>query len=225
MARKKFHLSLYISAGIISFIIFISGVFVGIWVNEIKARSIERGSEDVSGMLRDFETQLLLLDLFPSNSTCQLYEMQLRRLSGELGALEEELMEYESTRRIDFPEFLRMKEEYNLLLIKYWVFSENMRTKCNSTYLTLLYFYNKECGACNDEGVILTYYKMKLGEKLLVFAIDMDLNLTSTKALMESFGVKVAPTLVINSRKFEGFYDKEGLRELLCSFGDFGEIC
>ncbi|MCW1301458.1 MAG: hypothetical protein QW507_01185 [Candidatus Nanoarchaeia archaeon] len=225
MARKRFHLSLYVSAGIISFIIFISGVFVGVLVNEIKARSIEEGSKDVSGMLKDFETQLLLLDLFPSNSTCQLYEVQLRRLSGELGILEEELKEYENSRRIDFPEFLKMKEEYNLLLIKYWIFSENMRTKCNSTYLTLLYFYNKECSICNDEGIILTYYKMKLREKLLVFAIDMDLNLTSTKALMESFGVEKAPTLVINSQKFDGFYDKEGLRELLCSFGYLEEIC
>lgn len=215
---KKFHLSLYVSAGIISFIIFVTGVFAGILVNEIRAQNIQRQSVDISKILEDVETQLVLLQFFPSqNGSCDFYSMQINLIAEELGKMEKALYEYERTRRVDFPEFIEMKKDYNLLLIRYWVFAENMRIHCNSTSVTVLYFYNKTCTSCNDQGLILTYYKDKLREKLLVFALDTDLNLTSTKMLVSNYNIRVVPTLVVNGLKFEGFYNKEKLGELLCN--------
>lgn len=214
----KFHLSLYVSAGIISLIIFMTGVFVGILVNEIRAQNIQEQSSNLLKALKDVETQLILLQFFPSmNGSCDFYSAQINLIAEELGRVERTLYEYEMTRRVDFPGFIEMKKDYNLLLIRYWVFAENMRLKCNTSSITVLYFYNKTCDVCNDQGLILTYYKDKLKERLLVFALDMDLNLTSTEMLVSNYKINVVPTLIINEMKFEGFYDKEKFGELLCN--------
>jgi hypothetical protein len=86
--------------------------------------------------------------------------------------------------------------------------------------VTVLYFYSEEkCPQCSNMGVLLTYYKKKLDQKLLIFPINIDLEKDEKiiTLLRKRYEVYSLPTIIVEDSKFEGFLDKSELGKLICS--------
>jgi len=101
------------------------------------------------------------------------------------------------------------------------------KKKCNLDIVPIIYFYSADCPSCPNQGTILTYFKKKFGEQVLVFPINVDLKNSEPMVdiVMEQFTVKKYPTLIIDNRKFEGVVSKEQLQEQICNSLENSEIC
>ena len=91
---------------------------------------------------------------------------------------------------------------------------------CDIDRLALLYFYSAEyCANCPDQGVILTYFKKKYEDQLLVFPINVDLAQDESviKFLLESYNISAYPSVVVGETVYSGVVaTKEQLAKDIC---------
>ena len=65
------------------------------------------------------------------------------------------------------------------------------------------------------QGYILDYLYTKYPDKLVIFALDYNLDLGALKILKEIYGVNMAPTIVINETKLEGLQSARTVESFL----------
>jgi thiol-disulfide isomerase/thioredoxin len=216
LGKKQFDLGMIITALIISSLLFISGIFVGYSINQEKLSSIEKTIKEIISDIQNFQLQFLFIDILGENGTCPflmdtLYE--INKKSYEIGL---KLESYGKESEIkDYNEFLTQKREYSRLLINYWLLSNKLKKSCKTDFNTIVYFYSRECERCDDQAFILTYLKKTHGEKVLVFALDGDLDEPSIKVLKINYNITSYPYLIVNEKGFAQFMSKNDLESLL----------
>lgn len=214
--RKSWNI--YINAGIFSFIIFIVGIAIGIQLNIQRSKLMEEELNEIKRGIESIELQFLFLDTVKKNGRCEFFTGEINRLAVEADKLAKRLVSFENSKQVDVPEYVNLKKDYTLVLVRYWLTAERIKKSCNESFITVLYFYDRDCGIrCENQGFLLSYFKAKLGDDLLVFAIDKNIDLQIVRMIKETFNVKVSPTLIVNGKTYEGFIDKDKLNELLCS--------
>ena len=113
--------------------------------------------------------------------------------------------------------------------MKYWLFAQKAKKTCNSEFTTILYFYSDNCPTCPDQGVILSYFKRKLENKLLVFPININLEeqeyiIRILKSQNNVTNNKL-PVIVIGNKTYQGVVSKKELGKILCELFENSEIC
>ena len=214
MNRKRFRAQDYITALVITMLVFLIGVLLGNYVSSIKLNSL-------TGLGKELELQTLgtqiKFDLLTESFTCDNESLESNvQLTAELRDLGNKLTYMESKLGQDDPNVLMIKEYYHLLEIQHWRYTKQLKEKCNQTYNTVLFFYakTKDCPNCEDQGEILTYaHKEYLSFNTYSFDIGIDNPALNT--LKDMYGVETAPTVVVNGKTYEGFKDKDALLAIL----------
>ena len=216
-------MNIYIKALIITLIVFSLGVYIGLEIGKTKMNEIQTGVNDLKSSIEEVELEFLFLDTMGNTEiSCNYFNEEAKRLGDIAGKLGKEVEIYENSKKLDESSFSELKKEYTLILIKNWLTIEKIKKSCEGDYVTVLYFYsNTNCNKCEDQGIILSYYKEKLNKKLQVFAIDGDLNLNLVRALKESYNITEYPTLIVDNEVHKGYFDKEEVKEILCSKQNF----
>ena len=216
MARKRLDARLLLSALVISAILFSAGLYTGYSINKQTLGDIENDLRDVTAEIQTFQIQLLLIDVLGENASCPLLNdviSDINRQSYEIGA---RLTSSGSEGQItDYNEYTSLKKEYSRVLTVYWLLSNKLKEACNLDASTIVYFYSRGCTECDNQGFILSYLKNRMQEKLLVFALDSDIDEPSVKALKEYYNIETYPSLIINGRLYEGFYTLQQLEDLI----------
>ena len=214
--KKQLDSTTIISAVIISALLFIGGVVVGYSINREKLSAIESDMSDVTRAVENFQLQFLFFDVLGENAACPLLiatVADINKASYEIGS---RLTAQDSPDQIqDYTEYVNLKREYSRVLVSYWLLANKLKETCKSNANTIIYFYSKDCLACDDQGFILSYLKSKEEEDLLIFALDAELDEPSLKALKEYYNVKEFPTLIINGAVYGGFQSEQELRNAL----------
>ena len=165
------------------------------------------------------EFQFALMDILKPEVACNYLISTANDLGKKSDELASEVERYESSQKITESDFLNLKNEYTLALIRDWVSVEKIKKACNGDYVTILYFYsNKNCDQCKDQGIVLTYIKDKLGDNVMTFALDTDLNITTVNALKESFEISSYPSIVIENKMYSGYQSLEEVTAALCAY-------
>ncbi|NIO22658.1 MAG: hypothetical protein GTN38_01355 [Candidatus Aenigmarchaeota archaeon] len=217
MTRKKqFNARIIISAVIISALLFLSGIYVGYSINRETLSLIETRLMKITSDIQNFQLEFLFLDVLGENATCPLLADTLSEINKESYDIGTRLESYGGEGEIqDYDEYLNTKREYSRLLIGYWLLANKLKSSCELEANTIVYFFSRECGKCDDQGFILTYFKKDLGEKLLVFALDGDLDEPSIQVLKKHYNLESYPTLIINGEGYGRFLSKGELEEIL----------
>lgn len=216
MAVKKRSTKFYlIMAFFVSALIFASGLGIGLVVDEFKSTAISSNLADMSNSLQDAEIELLLFNYFGSNVSCNYLMLKTAELSDESTNLGNKLNLFEESNQVNSGSYIPLKEDYMRVLVKNWLTIENIKTSCNADYTTILYFYNQECGLCDNQAFILSYFKELYTDDLMVFAIDAGLNMSLINLLRYNYGVYEYPSLVINGKFYSGYQNATVINEIL----------
>ncbi len=215
MKKKQLNSGTIISAVIISAILFISGIYVGYSINREKLSSIETTMKKITSDVQNFQLEFLFLDILGENATCPLLSGTLSEINQESYDIGTRLSSYGKEGEIqDYNEYLSTKREYSRLLIGYWLLANKLKKSCRLEANTVVYFYSKECEKCDDQGFILTYFKKDLGEKLMVFTLDGELDEPSIQVLKRNYNITSYPHLIVNGESYSGFLSKSELENL-----------
>ncbi len=214
MVKRKINWKVYITAAIITLVVFSLGVGLGFYISNEKYDIIRYDLENLQLNQKDIELELLLISSIGEQS-CDTLKYEIEKtasLSTELG----EKVSYYDKEMIKNPEFYILKKQYIMTLIEFWNYWELFKRNCNSSVNTVLYFYAiNNCDDCQAQGFVLSFLKEEHPEKIMIFALDKDEDLYSLNLVKNIYNVTKTPTLIINNEKHEGLKDINALKELL----------
>jgi hypothetical protein len=118
-------------------------------------------------------------------------------------------------------QFKTIKRKYILSGVRYWMYSQELRKRCNYNATTVLFFTENlfgedECEKCSNIGSELTLLKKRHDGNLLVFTIPTQLDDGAVNILEQQYNVTETPTLVVNSQqKIQGYRSSGQLSRLM----------
>ena len=202
----------YTLALVISLVIFLSGFLASNTLTNKKLESLQNVENDISLNILSSETEYDLLN----EVDCSNFNNQTT-LTKEIGALADNLSILENNNQND-PRIISAKERYSVLLIKDYLLSKRLATKCGTKPGFVIYFYGNAdvCPECVKTGFALSSLRQDY-EKLRVYAFDYNLDLPLIKTLANIYGVKAEqlPAVVINNKMYVGLNNKKEIDDLL----------
>jgi len=218
--------NVFIKTLIITTIVFIIGVSFGIFMSSEKISELEQSVYDLKGNIDSIELHFLFMDIMEKDVACPVLIDEARILGKGTAELAKEVERFESMQKIRDSGFYELKSQYTLTLIRDWLMVEKIKNSCEGDYVTVVYFYsNEDCDLCENQGIILSYFKREIGRDLQVFSIDTDLRLSIVETLEHSYNVTEYPFLIVNGEKYPGLQTKEKLSEIFCGFSPDLSIC
>lgn len=208
----------YIVAGIITFLIFSLGLVLGMVLEDKKYNSVEEMNSEQEVNYLSLQMQYLFLNSFSEYNNCPIISTALKKAVVDLSGSLSEVIMSEETQDTTGNRKEIIQRRYVLDNLRYWLLAKESKQKCNLNIVPIIYFYSTSCPSCPNQGTILTYFKNLLGEKVLIFPINLDMyeKEPMVEVVMSMFNVTKYPTLVIDNKKYEGVVKQEQLQKIIC---------
>ena len=202
----------YLVAGILSFILYLAGIFTGYFLQSSIFSEVEKNIDELKEDLENAQLEYMFLTL-KAKGSCQILSSLTNELTSRLYSILNELIKLEN--RGD-PKLQELKREYTLLAIRTWILKSNTKEVCEEDVLPILYFYSIPCEDCLEQGKILDELKSKYKGKLLTFTVDAGVDLPIVQTLLKSYNITETPALVIEDEVYQGLISKEEIKSLMC---------
>jgi len=211
---KKISWGFYIVTFVITVVVFTSGMFFGIYLSRAKVGEIQGMVTELENRRIEQELNLLLAEYLP-NKTCDIMAYEVEEMIPTINNLAREVTYYEETEKFEEEQYAAAKRDYMISQVKYWLYLEKLKSSCNLNITTLIYFYsNKNCEKCRDQGIVLDYMKNKYKNSLMIFGLDMDMELDSVDMISRSYGVQELPSILVDGKLYGGFIGKDYLENI-----------
>ena len=209
MVKRSVSRERYVVAAIITGLIFLLGLSLGFLLNDQRVQLLTKESRLQELDFKSLQLQYLLINDLTGRSvnTCNVLRVTLEESIKSLDESLERLETYQQNTPFDSEELFMLQRLYIQDNLRYWQFAERAKNECDMEFVSILYFFSQEkCSACPDQGVILTYYKKKFGDNLLVFPIDIDMEASEPLITLvrENYDVQKYPAIVIADTAFSG---------------------
>ena len=215
MALNIFRKDMLVSALIITIAIFLVGFYLGDKLDEFRIDDATQLLNEGELHSESFEAQDEFFNLFTKNS-CSLDIIRLNTLGKELGEMGRTLAKYDIKKLTHRQSYINLERKYFISELKFYNFKKKMSERCDNNDPIILFFYDIED---NQESLRQGYVLDVLGrgiQNLSVLSFDMNFDDGSVKALKNYYGIKTAPTIVVNfEKKIEGFFSEGELRAIL----------
>ena len=212
--ERKITLSLYITALVISIIIFLVGIFVGTLVD----KSIFEGVTGEVSKISDKMAALQLLLLMEDNSSsfCPVYSAELDSMDSEVEAVGYKLSYLEDQKQAFDVD---LKKRYFTLEAESYLLSKRVKQLCGDNNILLINFYsNKNCDSCRTQGDEILkakeYFKAQ-NITVKLYSFDGELGSPVADAFAKQYGVTKYPSVIINERTYGGYQDFEKLKSAI----------
>ena len=214
--NKRFDEKLLIIAIIITTLLFMGGVFTGLTISKQKLGTLEERMLDITTDIQNFQLQFLFFDVLGDKAACPLLSATLADINQDSYDVGIRLTNYDPNKELEaLEDYTTLKKEYSRLLIGYWLLSNKLGDSCEEGTNTIVYFYSENCVDCDNQGFVLDYLKRKYGNRVLIFALDADLDEPSVQTLKEYYQIEKYPGLIINGKLYPEFSDSKDLEEIL----------
>jgi thiol-disulfide isomerase/thioredoxin len=182
------------------------GFYFGIFLSNSKVDSLRSQLADIQRNQNDIDLELAMITS-TSNISCSALSYELDKTVGQASDLGDKVSLYESTERVQSPDFQALKSDYTITLVKYWYLLDKTDNICKNTNTSwVLFFYsNSNCSDCSKQGTILSYIKQQYPNKVMVFALDSNIGLNSVDFIKHQYNITETPSMVINGVKYSGF--------------------
>jgi hypothetical protein len=212
----------YFFAAILTIVIFVMGILFSNFVDQTRYDSLRT---EVNQNNVELESQQLQLNYLRSESvqSCSALEAGLQEIVSGYNKRLGNLQSYRENSFFNKKEFETMKKSYILSGIRYWVFAQEIRQKCDYQADTVLFFTSQigsanGCEECGKMGEQLSMLKKKYGDNLLIFTIPLEMEDGMVEMLEGQYNVTDVPAVVVNgnsSKKIEGFRSRKVVEEYL----------
>ncbi len=116
--------------------VFFLGIFLGMNFETSKTSYVETHYEELKRMVSNSELEFYFIQIMQTNMPCDYFIEESYKLTKESDALAIKLNDYENSRGFSDPNWLGLKHDYTLSLVKNWIFVEKIRRECNANYTT-----------------------------------------------------------------------------------------
>jgi len=220
MVKRPISKSKFVIAFALTFVIFIIGILLGVFISELRASNLESLIEDQNLDLDSFQLQYSYIsDTVEKENDCIVVYQSLEENVVVLNDAADKLNKFISESNNDFRGYASLRRNYILSQLRYWLLTEKFKNICELDVVSVLYFFsNSECYNCDTQGFVLDNLKYDLGDRFLVFAIEGDFaEEPMVNIVKSSYYVDKFPTLIINNEKFDKFMDRDVLLKEICS--------
>ena len=216
MVKRIVNWEYYVLAGVLAAVLLLAGIYFGLLVSREKVDAMQAELERTKMEQEDFVLKSTIMSL--GSNSCDALSYEFERAVDDASKLGQTVSEYEASEKIVDPRFASLKTEYTLTLVKYWIYTEQLKATCNRTdYVIVLFFYsNVGCDKCEGQGFVLDSVKQLYGRRVMIFALDPDIGLGTVNMLKGMYGVAEVPTLVVNGKTHTGFVGLEDLKNVVC---------
>lgn len=219
----------YILVGVITALIFLLGITFGMILDNYRLQWSEKTNQEQQINYDGLQLQYLYLSALENSSeACPILRAALETSIAELSFSLSQVEKYEQDTTLNNQQYNLIMRKYLQDNLRYWIFSQRVKKMCNDDVINILYFFSKDhCEICPNQGTILTYFKKKLEDKLLVFPINSDLEKDEEfiKILKIRYNITSYPTIIVNDDKYEGVVGKDELSRIICEESADKEKC
>ncbi len=218
---RTFSKDKYITAGIITFLIFALGLTLGFIIDQHRYNIVEEINMEQEVKYLSLQTQYLYLNSYHSfnNNSCPILSATLKSTVQDLSDSLSEVVSYEEEQKTTDKRRDIIMRRYAIDNLRYLLLAQEGKQKCNLDLVTITYFYSSDCPSCPNQGVILTYFKKIFGEKVLIFPSKLDYRSQEPmiEIAMAQFNITKYPTIIVDNNKYEGVIKKEELQTIICN--------
>lgn len=211
MEGRGLKLRLYFFAFVVSLLAFTVGVVLG-WQWGFSAVSQMRSE---MAALASESAGMELVSLMGNESfACPVYESEFGRLFRKTAEYGEKLAAMEAQKGKLDPGVMELKKDYAAMQLRNYLLQQKMDSLCGSSHNVIIYFYsNENYSRATDQGIPIGEVSNEFS--LYTYHFDVGVDSPVVEGLKAGYGVRAAPTLIINGRKFEGFMPAGQLRSAL----------
>lgn len=220
MVRPSYRL--YITAGIITALVFLLGLSLGLLIDELRQTQAQQVINKQEAEFNSLYIQSLFLTsqtIKTTNQSCNVVKKALATSIADLGEALDKFLAFKKEGRLNLDQGKSLERRYLLSNIRYWIISRNYKQLCpDANVVNVLYFFSEtHCDQCPNQGVILTYFKKRFGDRLLVFPINVDLKEEPVIGLLTAaFNVTRLPSIVIEDKTYSGIIAKSDFFRIIC---------
>jgi len=218
--KRKISKQRYLTAAAITTFIFIFGVLLGLVVDYERIQYLEFEYSKNELDYKSLQMQFSFLDIEAEDkSGCAAFEKVMESTVSELADSLEAVQTYREYSAVKNDQYNIIERRYVLDNLRYWLIVKKAQKVCPMNRLTVLYFFSLEdCPICPNQGVVLTYYKKKFDDKLLIFPINVDIaeNEQIIDVIQYRYNITEYPSIVIDDESFSGILNKEELGYIIC---------
>lgn len=212
---------LYITAGIITALVFLLGLSLGLLIDELR----QAQAQDIINKQEAEFNSLYIQSLFltsqtikTTNQSCNVLKRALSTAVADLGEALDRFLAFKKEGRLNIDQGRYLERRYLLSNVRYWIISRDYKQLCpDADVVNVLYFFSeKQCDQCPNQGVILTYFKKRFGDRLLIFPINIDLDEPVVGLLTAAFNITTLPSIVVEDKTYRGIIGKSEFLKIIC---------
>lgn len=213
--ERKIHWKYYVASLFVTLTVFLAGMYFSVFLEKGKLEYLQESVQEIRLSQQDSELESRLAGLFDARR-CDVVSKQIESIVPKAAELGSKLEFYEANERFQDPLYPLLKQEYTIALTRYWIFVRDFNENCEGGYDIVLYFYsNRECGDCSRQGSVLSYLKDQYPQKVMVFALDYNLDMGTVNVLKNVYNVTEAPSIVVNEKTHLGYQSLADMRSAL----------
>src|SRR3989344_2571387 len=192
--KREKYLKNLLYAFILNNLIFLSIIMISFSVSQYNYKSISNENNIILQYIEDVES---LSETFNCNSDILIEASdKLDKVGVKLNILETRFGKKDAR-------VLQQKKLYSELEVKHFNIIKKLKETCEEDFITILFFYTNlkpNDKKSQNVGFILTTFKNKAPEKIMVYALDYNLDSSAIDSLKETYHINEAPSTLINEQ-------------------------
>ncbi len=206
----------YLILAIISTALVFTVIFAaGLTLQEYKTAELRESIKQIEVDQRSQSLSLQLAEEVES-SECRAMKNWIDTSMPEIEDLRKKVAAHERSSKFKTSEYKTLKKRYMNLLIQNMIEVRTLEKSCDSEMVDVIYLYTKkDCGACEDQGTVLTYLRDEYDERLAVYPLDTDLDMKHINFVENFHNVSSYPALIIEGKVYKGFRSKQELEGII----------
>jgi hypothetical protein len=211
--RRKVSTKKYLLAFFLTVAIFVIGILIGMWFENLRLAESEQVILDEKVSLRSLQLQQKYIDL--GLADCGALNQLLQTNIDELGKKVAEVISYERRAFFTQTDFNLQLRDYFLTELQYLFLAQEIEQTCDQNSVKIVYFYDEN--EFDTQGDILSYVKKLFGSRVLVFSFNANFNQEPMiPILINSYDIVQYPSVVIEEKVLQGHTSVEEVIDLVC---------
>lgn len=215
MVDRKVDWEYLVIAFFVTVLIMTGIFFVGNGLSDHKVNSLRDDVKQIEVEQRSHSLGLQLAESVEGQK-CEAMKRWIESSVPDIQDLRQKAAAYESSSKIENTDYKLVKKRYMNLVIQNLIEVRQMEEQCDEETVNIVYLYTKnDCGRCNDQGTILTYYRRNYEDDIIVHPLDTDLEMKSVDFMKDFYNITEYPSLIVEGEVYKGFQDREKLGEII----------
>jgi len=212
----KYPKKAFMISAVITLLVFLTGMILGWSLDRFKEGEVFTNME-----VNELNTQSYFLEqkfIEGEDEVCDILRSRVDNMEYTLTKIGSQLPSSEDSSLSSETQLDILKRKHVLAEVQFLILLNDLKDKCGSSRIPILFFYTKDDRTSKEQGYVLTWAYEKYKEDVVILSFDKDYTdepLITTLKLHH--GVEGSSAVVIDGETMEGFVGKDAMDEKIGS--------